>query len=595
MPPVDPAGRRPLRDSELPPTIADASHTSSLRPPPIGPTAPLAALSVGDVIAEGGMGVVRAAVQRSLGRSVVIKTALPRASEGDARRMLLEAWVTGYLEHPGIVPVYDIVKGDDGSPVVVMRRIRGRTWHSCIRDEAWAEAEGARDLLEQNLRVFIRVCEILEFAHSKHIVHRDVKPSNVMVGSFGEVYLLDWGLAVATGGEAAQHLPNAKVAEDVCGTFSYAAPEMVGLLEVPVSLRTDVYLLGSVLFELATGAPPHRAGDTRLTLESIAATPPVIPAGVSRQLGVILRRALQRYPEDRYPSVGELRRDVLAFLRQRDSEHVALEAEGTLAELQQACAAGGGRQRVYDLYGVCRFAFREALRTWPENAPARAGLAAAARTIVEHELARDPRVARALLADASVPMPDLEARVTEAIAAEEQHRAELSKVARDHDSNVGRRARRVFLLFMAFWWCAGQVFGDRLVPPSYPRFITGSLVQLPLIGLAWAISPELRATLFNRRMLGAVAVTIVSQLALFAGGAALHVDLPITRLAQVGLWALVSTMVAVVFERRFWPSALTFAAATVVVTAAPDLRPWASSVGIAVLTINFIVIKSTNA
>jgi serine/threonine-protein kinase len=419
--------------------MADASRTSSLRPPPVGPTAPSTALVVGDVIAEGGMGVVRAAVQRSLGRSVVIKTALPHASEGDAHRMLLEAWVTGYLEHPGIVPVYDIVQGEDGSPIVVMRRIRGRTWHSCIRDASWAEAEGARDLLEQNLRVFIRVCEILEFAHSKHVVHRDVKPSNVMVGSFGEVYLLDWGLAVATGGDAAEHLPRAKVVEDVCGTFSYAAPEMVGLLEVPVSERTDVYLLGSVLFELATGSPPHRAGDARLTLESIAATPPAIPAGVSRQLAEILRRALQRYPEDRHASVGDLRREVLAFLRQRDSEHIALEAEKTLADLERACAEGKERQRIHDLYGVCRFAFREALRTWPENAPAHTGLARAVRAIVEHELAREPAVARALLAHAPAPLPDLEARVNAAIAAEEERRDALSKVARDHDANIGRR------------------------------------------------------------------------------------------------------------------------------------------------------------
>ncbi len=540
------------------------------------------------------MGVVRAAVQRSLGRSVVVKTALPHAAEADAHRMLLEAWVTGYLEHPGVVPVYDIVKGDDGSPVVVMRRIRGKTWHSCIRDPAWAEAEGARDLLEQNLRVFIRVCEILEFAHSKHVVHRDVKPSNVMVGSFGEVYLLDWGLAVATGGEAAEHLPRAKVVDDVCGTFSYAAPEMVGLLEVPISTQTDVYLLGSVLFELATGRPPHRAGDTRATLESIAATPPPIPAGVSRQLGVILRRALQRYPEDRYASVGELRRDVLAFLRQRDSEHVAFEGEQTLGALQRALAEGGDRQRVYDLYAVCRFAFREALRTWHENAAARAGLLDAVRTMVEHELARDPRVARALLADAPEPIPDLEARVADTVAAEDRQRDELSKVARDHDSSVGLRARRVFLMFMAFWWCAGQVLGDRLVTPSYKRFITGSLLQLPLIALAWAIAPELRATLFNRRMVAAVAVNITAQLALFSAAALLGLEIPIARIAQVGLWAVVTALVTVTFEKRFWPSALTFTAAFAMSALVPDLRPWFATVGIAVVTVNVVVVKNAH-
>ena len=113
-------------------------------------------LTVGEIIGEGGMGVVRTAVQNSLARQVAIKTAHTGASEHAARRMLSEAWVTGYLEHPGVVPVYDIVNGADGSPVVVMRRIHGATWAQQIGNVGWASRAGARDLLEQNLRTSIR-------------------------------------------------------------------------------------------------------------------------------------------------------------------------------------------------------------------------------------------------------------------------------------------------------------------------------------------------------------------------------------------------------------------------------------------------------
>jgi eukaryotic-like serine/threonine-protein kinase len=570
-----------------------ARVTPSATPPPVGPSAAgSASVEIGEVIAEGGMGVVRAAVQRSLGRAVAVKTAPAHATSDDAKRMLLEAWVTGYLEHPGVVPIYDIVEGEGDVPVVVMRRIRGRTWQSLLDDEEWAKAQGARDLFEQNLRVLIRVCEIVEYAHSMHVLHRDIKPSNVMVGSFGEVYLLDWGLAVATGGEPARHLPRAEIAKDACGTLSYAAPEMVGLIAESVSERTDVYLVGAVLFQLAVGKPPHRAtGGTKGTVESIDTTPPQMPRSMSPHIAKICMCAMQKEPKDRYATVAELRSEILAFLRQRDSDHIFREAQRTLARLRDAAKDKAPRETLYDLYGECRFAFREAQRTWPENDDAKRGLLDAARTMIEHELdAKDPRVAAALLAEAPEEIPDLAERVRAALAEDEEQRARLARFARDHDKSIGRRARRLFLICMGIAWSAGQL-GERVAPISYRRFIVGSLIQLPLLCIAWAVSPELRSTVFNRRVFGAVAVTIVAQCLLFVCGSMLNVDLVITRLAQVGLWTVVATLLTVVLERKFWPMTVALASAVVAITVNPDWRPYAATLAIAVVTANVALVQ----
>jgi hypothetical protein len=596
---VMPSGVR--RDADAAPDVAvDVTKVEgpvrlspSVTPPPAGPsTGATAGVEMGEIIAEGGMGVVRAAVQRSLGRSVAVKTAPPHATSEDAKRMLLEAWVTGYLEHPGIVPVYDIVKGDDDVPVVVMRRILGRTWQSLLDDAEWAKEQGARDLFEQNLRVLIRVCEIVEFAHSKNVLHRDIKPSNVMVGSFGEVYLLDWGLAVATGGQPARHLPRAEIAKDACGTLSYAAPEMVGLIAEPVSERTDVYLVGAVLFQLAVGKPPHRAtGGTKGTVESIDTTPPQMPSTMSPHIAKICMRALQKEPKDRYASVADLRSDILAFLRQRDSEHIFREARRTLGRLRDAAKEKAPRETLYDLYGECRFAFREAQRTWPENDDAKRGLLDAARTMIERELeAKEPRVAAALLAEAPEEISDLAERVRAALAEDEEQRARLARFARDHDKSIGRRARRIFLICMGIAWSAGQL-GEKVAPISYRRFIIGSLIQLPLLGLAWAVSTELRSTLFNRRVFGAVGVTIAAQCVLFVCGSMLNVDLVITRLAQVGLWTVVATLLTVVLERKFWPMTVALACAVVAITINPDWRPYAATLAIAAVTANVALVQ----
>jgi serine/threonine-protein kinase len=202
-------------------------------------------------VGQGGMGAVWVAFQRSLEREVAVK--VPRIG-GDpltTNALLKEARVAGNLEHPHIVPIHVLGVDSDGCPVLVMKRIEGQTLATLIEQEdhpAWptlVERHGDRDgaLLE----VLMRVADALQFAHTKGIVHRDVKPENVMVGLFGEVYLLDWGIAHRIG----------QPTTEIVGTPGFLAPEMLDPALGPVDARTDVYLLGATLHAALTNTQRH--------------------------------------------------------------------------------------------------------------------------------------------------------------------------------------------------------------------------------------------------------------------------------------------------------------------------------------------------
>ena len=195
------------------------------------------------------------AEQRSLAREVAIKTVKDHAGERARDALCDEAVVTGLLEHPNVIPVHALGCDSEGRPLLVMKRVEGVAWRDLLRDPehpAWAtHAAAPEDRLAFHLDVLADVSQAAAFAHSRRIVHRDIKPENVMIGEFGEVYLLDWGLAVTAGRELE---PGTLV-----GTPAYMAPEMVG--GGRVDGRTDVYLLGATLHEVLTGRPPPRRRD----------------------------------------------------------------------------------------------------------------------------------------------------------------------------------------------------------------------------------------------------------------------------------------------------------------------------------------------
>jgi serine/threonine-protein kinase len=285
--------------------------------------------------ATGGIGRVWLARDASLGRDVALKELRRERAAHPAvvARFLREAQVTGQLEHPGVVPVYEVGRRPDDQPFYTMRFVRGRTLAEAVAAYHGRRGRGAAGPLElrELLTAFVGVCQAVAYAHSRGVLHRDLKPQNVVLGDYGEVIVLDWGLAKVTGeseGEpAADRAPVAlagegsreeTVAGQVLGTPAYMAPEQAeGRLDL-LDARTDVYGLGAVLYEVLSGQAPFHGGGMATVLRQVvhdAPAPPraAVPA-VPRALEAVCLQALARRPADRYPTVLELAGDVKRYL-----------------------------------------------------------------------------------------------------------------------------------------------------------------------------------------------------------------------------------------------------------------------------------------
>jgi serine/threonine-protein kinase len=282
---------------------------------------------------SGGMGAIDIAVDRALDRRIALKTLHPhlRASEGAVRMFLREARLTGLLDHPHIVPVYDIGERDADHLYFAMKLVEGQTLGDVIR----ALPRGPLDTatLYALLDIMTKVCDALAFAHSRGVLHCDIKPANVMVGEFGQVYLMDWGIARLVAAETSPtsgRSPHAELAEgtvasatdnSVIGTPCYMSPEQARGDRGKLDVRSDVFLLGSVLYEILTRRPPYSSSDRTETLSLAAAGAFPAPRKIAKdgsvplELERIVLRAMAKNASDRYPTVAALRDDLARVMR----------------------------------------------------------------------------------------------------------------------------------------------------------------------------------------------------------------------------------------------------------------------------------------
>ncbi len=292
--------------------------------------------------ARGGLGEVFVAVDTELRRDVALKQILPKqATNGTSRaRFLLEAEITGNLEHPGVVPVYAMGSQADGCPYYAMRFIRGESLEDAIQslhgaahwDAGSEKTLELRDLLGR----FIAVCNTMEYAHSRGIIHRDIKPENIMLGRYGETLVVDWGLArpyrnidsaldseqdladLAGEPQVSQTTARPTVMGSVVGTPQFMSPEQAaGRLDL-MGPASDVYSLGATLYSLLTDQPPFTSSDVRRVLQDVQQgnfqAPRQVRRDVPAPLQAVCLKAMQLKPEDRYASARALAADVERWL-----------------------------------------------------------------------------------------------------------------------------------------------------------------------------------------------------------------------------------------------------------------------------------------
>ena len=295
--------------------------------------------AIGSVVARGGMGAILDARQAAMQRTVAMKVMLETGDEAAVRRFIGEAQITGQLDHPNIVPIYELGVDEQEQLFYTMKLVRGVT----LRKVLGLLAEGDAGAVEKHplpalLTDFQKVCDAVAFAHSKGVIHRDLKPENIMIGDFGTVLVMDWGLAkLVAGGEAQRSTVNrvrtpepefgGTMAGTVMGTPQYMAPEQARGEVETLDARADIYALGAILYHLLALRPSVSGPSAMRIVDKVARgeTDPLggpgtparlahIPGGrIPDSLAAVVRKAMALVPEHRYASVAALQADVLAY------------------------------------------------------------------------------------------------------------------------------------------------------------------------------------------------------------------------------------------------------------------------------------------
>jgi serine/threonine-protein kinase len=460
---------------------------------------PAPGYQIGELIGKGGMGEVVAAQDQRIGREVAVKRIRTKNPTHDAvTRFLREARIQARLDHPAIVPVYEMGTDEQGLPFFTMKRLAGETLAQRLADRA---------PIQPLLRAFVDVCHAIQLAHSRGVIHRDLKPSNIMLGDYGEVYVLDWGVArvVTDRSRTTNQAMLAEVDDEttsgaILGTPGYMSPEQVRGIEA--DRAADIYALGSILFEILAGEPLHPRGEAALasTLTKPQEAPTARVAekrAIAPELDGVCFDALSEKADDR-PTARELAERVQAYLDgDRDLERRRALAYEQLQSAQDALVSESPTARADAMRRAGR-----ALALDPESEEA-AGL-----------------VSRLMLEPPASYPPDLEATLTsaEADATKDRNRKAMFAYL-----GVFAMAPLIFFMDVRSWMLQGTFWAiasllvlnayqaarsgvHRLVPSLVLNFagafmlsrLAGPFMITPIVILAMSLSFASNPTLLDR-------------------------------------------------------------------------------------------------
>lgn len=393
-----------------------------------------------DQIGRGTHGEVWEAVQTSLNRVVAVKRPIgqPGHCESEPSADAVQAFrrevlTTAQLDHPNIIPVFDLGHGADKRPLMVMKLVGGTSWDKLIARDLAIDVD---KFLARHLPILLSISHGVAFAHSRGIVHRDIKPAQIAVGEFGEAYLMDWGQAIAVPAANADSALQTRVfamprdkAPNPAGTPAYMAPEQTHITANETGPWTDVYLLGGILRELLTGEPPHpqlKGGDAfRHAASGVLPSPKEYAPdrNIPDELSALCVRAMARKPEDRMQSAGEFAAALESYLsgasRRAESMSICQKASVLLQ------SANDSYSQLEDAHKL----LAQALEFWPDNPQAlrqyELALAQYARAALRHG---DRRLAR--VQAAGIATPELYSEVSQQIDAADSMAVALARQRR---------------------------------------------------------------------------------------------------------------------------------------------------------------------
>lgn len=412
---------------------------------------------VSGTLGKGGMAEVLRAEQPAFCREVALKRL---TLHGDIARAAFfsEARIMGRLDHANVVPVHAWVPDEGNTPMLAMKLVKGKSWREILAPRVMPDPD-----LDEHVRTLVQVSRCIEMAHDSRILHRDLKPDNVMIGAYGQVYVMDWGIGVTTDRALADQtgILHVNDAPGPAGTPAYMAPELAeGALEQDE--RTDIYLLGAMLHEVVTNTPLHQGPDlATIRKRCLAGERAPFPPWAPEELRAIIDKATARDRDARHADVKAFTSALLDYLAHREARALIDHAEKTLARLEDAVGAAKstahgapdeaeGERMIHALLAELTFVTGRAKELWPEATQSHELRAQAAGLVLEHALAREQlAVAERLVVDC--PDPKRAARDVDVLRVELSRRGkELEKLRDAHRRldfrTIGRPLGTVFLV-----------------------------------------------------------------------------------------------------------------------------------------------------